>query len=75
MEQVKQSKSDKVLVLLRKPHGTTIADIWIAIGWQAHSCRAFLSGLRKKGCLIGSSKRRDGASCYRIVRKEKAEDQ
>jgi len=65
------SKGSIVESMLTKTPGATIADMNAATGWQPHSCRAFLTGLRKKGKVIERTKRKDGASCYRIVRPRK----
>ena len=67
-----RSKASIVKSMLTKAPGATIADMNAATGWQPHSCRAFLTGLRKKGKVIERTKRKDGASCYRIVRLRKA---
>lgn len=65
------SKASIVEAMLTKAPGATIADMNAVTGWQPHSCRAFLTGLRKKGKTIERTKRKDGASCYRIVRPRK----
>lgn len=65
------SKASIVESMLTKTPGATIADMNAATGWQPHSCRAFLTGLRKNGKVIERTKRKDGASCYRIVRPRK----
>lgn len=65
------SKASIVEAMLTKAPGATIADMNAATGWQPHSCRAFLTGLRKKGKVIERTMRKDGASCYRIVRPRK----
>ena len=65
------SKASIVVAMLTKASGATIADMNAATGWQAHSCRAFLTGLRKKGKVIERTKRKDGASGYRFVRPRK----
>lgn len=42
----------RLRALLEQPQGAELAELCTAIGWQAHSVRAALSGLRKQGCLI-----------------------
>ena len=66
------SKASIVEAMLAKAAGATISDMNAATGWQAHSCRAFLTGLRKRGKTIERTIRKDGASRYRIVRPRKA---
>lgn len=58
------SKISKVLTLLGRDEGATLAEIAHATSWQAHTVRAALTGLRKKGHAIERTKR-DDASCYR----------
>ena len=60
------SKIDKVLALLRRPEGATLAEMVEATGWLPHTTRAALTGLKKKGHTIDKSKR-DEATCYTIV--------
>ncbi|WP_271950130.1 DUF3489 domain-containing protein [Ruegeria faecimaris] len=48
MSKSKQSKIDKLQALLRRPSGTSLEALCKATGWQPHSVRAALSGLRKK---------------------------
>ena len=64
-----QTKIARVQGMLERPTGATIAAISKATGWQAHSVRAALTGLRKAGRIIDRS-RGDGnvsTSIYRIV--------
>ncbi|WP_165768566.1 DUF3489 domain-containing protein [Sandarakinorhabdus cyanobacteriorum] len=63
-------KSAKVIALLEAGDGATLADLSAATGWQAHTCRAFLTGLRKKGRMLERSHRADGASVYKLVAAE-----
>ena len=59
------SKKDRFLALLGRETGTTIAEIVEATGWQAHSARAMLTGLRKQGRTIDKNKL-DGATRYTL---------
>jgi hypothetical protein len=58
-----------VLDLLRRPEGTTIAEITAATDWQAHSVRGFISGTLKKklGLTVSSEAEGDRGRVYRIV--------
>ena len=61
------SKSALVLKLLGRAKGATIAEIEGPTGWQPHSSRAYLSGLRKKGRSVVREQRKAGETAYRIV--------
>jgi hypothetical protein len=60
------TKSAAVCKLLARPRGATQTEIMKVTGWQNHSLRAFLSGLRKKGHRLDKSRRND-TTCYHIV--------
>ena len=61
----KPSKSSTVTRLLSRGNGATLADIMKATGWKDHSCRAFLTGVRKTNTLL-KEERPDGATSYRL---------
>jgi hypothetical protein len=42
-------KTDRVPAMLARPQGATLEAICEATGWQPHSARAVLSGMRKSG--------------------------
>lgn len=54
-----QSKAALIEGLLRADEGTSIAELCKATGWLPHSCRAFLTGLRKKGKGVERGRRGD----------------
>ena len=60
------TKTAIVTRLLSRPRGASLGDINSVTGWQAHSIRAFLTGLRKKGVSLDREQRKDGATSYRI---------
>ena len=62
----KTSKKDRLGALLARPKGATLADLEKNLGWQPHTVRAAISGLRKTGIDIVLD--RDGKTpVYRIV--------
>jgi hypothetical protein len=62
------SKMEKVLELLRRSDGATLAELMKATGWQAHSVRGFLSGTvgKKLGLKLESTKAEDGERTYSL---------
>ncbi|MGN6155400.1 MAG: DUF3489 domain-containing protein [Sphingomicrobium sp.] len=62
----RQTNSGRILALLQREEGATLAEMIDATGWQPHSGRAALTGLRKKGHRIERTKRGE-TSCWRIV--------
>jgi Protein of unknown function (DUF3489) len=61
------TKHARVIAMLRKPAGATIAAIMAVTGWQQHSVRGFLAGVvRKKLGLNLVSDQTDKGRVYRI---------
>ena len=62
-----ESKGAKILDLIGRAKGATLAEIRKATDWQAHSVRGFLSTAAKKhGIKIQSAKNDAGERCYSI---------
>jgi hypothetical protein len=63
------TKLARLIDMLRREHGATVAETVAVLGWQAHSVRGAISGaLKKKRGLIIQSEMRDGRGrIYRIV--------
>ena len=64
----RQPKRDTVVKLLGRPKGASVADLQKATGWQPHSIRAALTGLRKRGYEIVREKDDFAVTRYRITR-------
>ena len=60
-----QSKIAHVVALLEREEGASLDELIQATGWQKHTLRAALTGLRKKGHRV-SREKADGTSRYRI---------
>jgi hypothetical protein len=66
----RESTKEALLIdMLRRPEGTTIAQIMAVTGWQAHTVRgAFAGALKKKrGLTVTSDKGDDGVRVYRTA--------
>ena len=63
------SKQAQVIAMLKRPEGTTIAQICEATGWQAHTVRGTFAGAFKKklGMTIESDKVQGGERVYRTA--------
>jgi hypothetical protein len=65
--QTDRSKQDRVIALLRRREGATLAVLVKATNWKPHSIRGFLAGtVRKKLKLQLLSEKVDGIRTYRI---------
>ena len=64
----REGKGAKIVEMLRRKDGATLADLTKATGWQPHSVRGFLAGNVKKklGLKLESTKRDDGVRVYSI---------
>lgn len=70
----RKTKASLVEDLLTSDDGTTLDAMCVTTGWLPHTCRAFLTSLRKKGKAIDRERREDGASVYRLVEPETVAD-
>jgi len=63
----RRTKADTILDLLQRPTGASIAELTKATGWQPHSVRAALTGLRKKEREVVRTKDNQGVTRYYIA--------
>jgi hypothetical protein len=63
------SKTAKILAMLRRTEGATLQQIMSATGWQAHSVRGFVSGTlgKKLHLTVVSAKGDDGQRRYSVT--------
>ena len=61
------SKKAAVIALLARPEGAAISDLIGLTGWQVHSVRAALTGLRKEGKDLVRAKDATGVTHYRLA--------
>lgn len=66
------SKSAAVGQMLARPKGASVTEMMATTGWQSHSVRAFLTGLRKKGETLIREERPSGETVYRIAKQDSA---
>ena len=59
------TKTTAVLTLLCRDQGATLVELVVATGWQPHTTRAMLTGLRKRGHAI-ERRKRDDVTCYHL---------
>jgi hypothetical protein len=59
------TKAAMVTRILLREKGATVLEMSKATGWQPHSCRAFVTGLRKKSTIV-KEQRGDGKLAYRL---------
>jgi predicted lipid-binding transport protein (Tim44 family) len=63
----RRSKKAAILALLQQPDGAAIGDLIASTGWQVHSVRAALTGLRKEGKELVRAKDAAGVTHYRVA--------
>jgi hypothetical protein len=68
------TKSATVRGLLARDGGATLDEMIAATGWKPHSCRAFLTGVRKSGDAVIKLERTDGLTAWRVAKQAEAEE-
>lgn len=63
----RRSKISIVLSLMQRENGATLAEMMKATDWLAHTTRAALTGLKKRGHALTKDKC-EGVTCYRAAK-------
>jgi DNA-binding MarR family transcriptional regulator len=66
------TKRAKLIGMLERSEGASVAEIGQRLGWLPHTVRAAITGLRKTGREVTRSKDVDDRSVYRLARLEPA---
>jgi hypothetical protein len=61
------TKRAKLIAMLERPEGASVAEIGQRLGWLPHTVRAAITGLRKADCEVTRSKDADDRSVYRLA--------
>src|SRR5581483_4386534 len=62
-----ETRGAKLLAMVGRAKGATLAELMAELGWQAHSVRGFISIAAKKGTNIDSSRNDAGERVYKIT--------
>jgi hypothetical protein len=60
------TKRAKLIAMLERPEGASVAEIGQLLGWLPHTVRAAITGLRQTGRAVTRSKDADDRSVYRL---------
>ena len=66
------TKRAKLIAMLERPDGASVAEIGQRLGWLPHTVRAAITGLRKAGREVTRSNDADDRSVYRLAPVEPA---
>jgi len=61
------TKRAKLIAMLERPEGASVAEIGQRLGWLPHTVRAAITGLRKADREVTRSKDADNRSIYRLA--------
>jgi hypothetical protein len=64
------TKRARLIGMLERPEGASVAEIGQRLGWLPHTVRASITGLRHAGREVTRSKDAEGQSVYRLARPE-----
>ncbi len=64
----KLTKPQTILKLIKRSKGASLGALEKATGWQPHSVRAALTGLRKDGHVIDRTMDAKGVTVYRVTK-------
>ena len=61
------SKQEKLIRLVSRKNGSRTIQLEKELGWQSHTVRAAICGLRKIGVEIETGKTKSGQTIYRLI--------
>lgn len=61
------TKQALLIDLLRRPEAVTITEVQESTGWQPHTARAAITGLKKTSLRVSSAMRGDQTRAYRVI--------
>jgi len=61
------TKQAKLVAMLSRKSGVTLAKASEALGWQKHTTSATITGLKKRGYLVKREDREGKDAIYRII--------
>ncbi|MCJ2131434.1 DUF3489 domain-containing protein [Methylobacterium sp. E-045] len=61
------TKQALIITMLQRDEGARVGDLMAATGWLAHSTRAALTGLRKRGMILTKGCDAEGRTVYRLT--------
>jgi predicted ArsR family transcriptional regulator len=65
-----RSKKGRLIQLLSNPKGARVLSLCKSLGWQKHTVRTAVSGLRTSGYVVeASASSKDGVTVYKITGK------
>jgi hypothetical protein len=67
------TKRAKLIAMLERPEGASVAELGQRLGWLPHTVRAAMTGLRHAGREVTRSKDANGQSIYRLAPVEPAD--
>ena len=66
-ERTAETKQARIIRMLQRDDGASVAELATAMGWLPHTTRAALTRLRQSGHELAKEKRETGETAYRVA--------